>query len=83
MRSIHLPDSSFLISPAAPEFSHILCAKALDQRTFSCHLWFQLSNTRGEGAVLRFIFAGIGGGIIVFGLVFFANNIKNSYMEED
>jgi hypothetical protein len=42
----------------------------------------QKATIKGEGAVLRFVFAGIGGGIIIFGLAFFANNIKNSYLEE-
>jgi len=38
---------------------------------------------KGEGGVFRFIFAGVGGGVIIFGLFFLANNIKATYLEEE
>jgi hypothetical protein len=37
----------------------------------------------GEGGILRFIFMGIGGVIILAGLLFFASNLKNSYINEE
>lgn len=37
----------------------------------------------GEGGVLRFIFMGVGGVIILAGLIFFASNLKNSYLAEE
>jgi len=43
----------------------------------------QRATIKGEGGVFRFIFAGVGGVIIVVGLAFFASNIKNSYLEEN
>jgi hypothetical protein len=36
----------------------------------------------GEGGVLRFIFMGAGGAIILAGLVFFGINLRNSYLSE-
>jgi len=36
----------------------------------------------GEGGVFRFIFMGVGGVIIVASLLFFASNLKNSYINE-
>lgn len=36
----------------------------------------------GEGSILRFIFMGVGGVIILAGLIFFAANLKNSYLIE-
>jgi hypothetical protein len=37
---------------------------------------------KGEGIVLRVIFMIVGGVIFLFGLAFFASNIKNSYLIE-
>jgi hypothetical protein len=37
----------------------------------------------GEGGILRFIFMGIGGVVILASLVFFASNLKNSYLIEE
>ena len=37
----------------------------------------------GEGIVFRIIFMGVGGIIILFGLGFFASNVKNSYLTEE
>ena len=36
----------------------------------------------GEGGILRFIFMGTGGAIIIAGLVFFGINLRNSYLSE-
>ena len=37
----------------------------------------------GEGGILRIIFMGVGGVIILAGLIFFANNLKTSYMGDN
>jgi hypothetical protein len=36
----------------------------------------------GEGGILRFIFMGVGGAIIIAGLIFFGINLRNSYLSE-
>jgi hypothetical protein len=41
------------------------------------------ANIKGEGIVLRVVFMVIGGVIFIFGLAFFASNIKNSYLAEE
>ena len=37
----------------------------------------------GEGGILRIIFMGVGGVIILAGLIVFANNLKTSYLNEE
>ena len=43
----------------------------------------QKATIKGEGGVFRFIFAGVGGGVIIFGMVLFFKNIHNSYLEQE
>ena len=42
----------------------------------------QRATIKGEGRVFSFIFAGVGGVVMIVGLAFFASNIKNSYLAE-
>jgi len=38
---------------------------------------------KGEGKVFRIIFTSIGGAIILFGMFFFASNVRGSFLKED